>query len=324
MKIRKKLFNLFNSTKFETDPDSSTLILSNYSSMPRFYTINGIKYDIDNPIDIKNIPLFGDLIEINGQTYGMDSILRKHAAESYLSNKNIYNAAIEKEAIFKEHGFYYETAEENALKKERQIAYVEREQKEAAEKIRHDAFTIKDMQQFSDIPFDWHFVMNLKHTNGIAWFMLNKNNQYIALSIITFINDTLANNFSNINFNQPLYICTENIDFDYPSPMNVNSVANTYVECIPYTKTGRISKYPAILHFKEFPEKYNYGKYFHYAYSVYGDIYFMSDGNIGRADLTINKYQIQLRLKGLNLTIRKIDHTSEYGRKKIYFDPSMK
>lgn len=321
MKIFKKFFN---PTKYTNISSNTLLIKSNYSSMPRFYTINGIKYDIDNPNDIKNLPLFSTLIDIDGQKYGMDSILRKHAFETYLTNKDIYNAATEKENIFREHGFYYETEEEKNLKRERQLAHIEREQREASEKKRHDAFTIKDMYQFDDIPFEWNFVMNLNHTNGIAWFMLNKNNQYIALSAINFINNTLINNFSDINFEQKLYICTENIDFDYPRPMNINSIANTYVECIPYTKTGHISKYPAILHFKEFPEKINSGEYFYYIYPVYGDIYFMSDGNIGKADLTINKYQIQLRLKGLNLKIRKIAHISESDYKKIYFDSSMK
>ena len=77
--------------------NNGTIILSQISSLPRYYTINGKKYDLDNPEDIYKLPVFRNIIEINGVEYGMDSILRKHAREAYVNNKAIYNAAVEKE-----------------------------------------------------------------------------------------------------------------------------------------------------------------------------------------------------------------------------------
>ena len=52
-----------------------------------------------------------------------------------------------------------------------------------------DSITIHDMIEFPNLPFELRWVPKLQHTNGIAWFSLNKNNQYIALSVINYIND---------------------------------------------------------------------------------------------------------------------------------------
>ena len=158
----------------------------------------------------------------------------------------------------------------------------------------------------------------IKSYKRIAWFMLNKNNQYIALSAIDFINSILEESRSYTCFEEKLYICTENIDFDYPIPYTKQSTACTFVECTPYTKTQKISKYPAILHFREFPEKHIYNESICYVYRVYGDIHFMLDGNVGKANLTINDYWVQIRLHGLNLVVQRIGKNTLHGNVDIY------
>lgn len=174
------------------------------------------------------------------------------------------------------------------------------------------------MYQFTEIPFEWKWVLQLSHTNGVAWFMLNKNNQYVALSAINFINEVLENSKHYTEFDKELYICTENIDFGYPIPCAPGNTTCTFVECTPYTKTGKISKYPSILHFKEFPEKNIYNDSVCYVYRVHGEIYFMADGNIGKADLVINDYWIKIRLNGLNLVVQRIGHNTPKGNTDIY------
>lgn len=324
MRLLGRIFDLFkleitreterNSTSFS----GQSIIISQYSSMPRYYTIDGIKYDIDNPRDIERLPLFGNIIYINGEEYGMDSVLRKHAYESYLENKAIYNAAIEKENEFKEHGFYFETEEEKRKKREYEEDQKRKREEEKAVKRLHDSFKIEDMHQFTEIPFEWHWVMELQHTNGIAWFMLNRNNQYIALSAINYINSVLEGAEAYTGFRRSYYICTENIDFDYPRPMKKDSLPNTFVRCVPYTKTGRISKYPAILCFKEYMEgKVMYARDMPIN-TVHGSVCFMRDGNIGMADITIHEYWIQIRLHGISLVVQRIGKNTEKGNVDIY------
>lgn len=193
----------------------------------------------------------------------------------------------------------------------------QKEEKELRKK-QCDTFRIEDMYQFPEIPFEWQWVIKLNHTDGIAWFMLNMNNQYIALSAINFINEILEDSKRYTDFNEELYICTENIDFGYPITFTLKSTTCTFVECTPYTKTGKISKYPAILHFKENPERHIYNDSACYVYRVHGEIYFMADGNIGKCDLVINDYWIKIRLKGLNLVVQRIGKNTLNGNIDIY------
>lgn len=298
--------------------DEEYLIPSQYSSMPRYYTINGIKYDMDNPWDIIKLPVFKDIITIGKDKYGMDSILRKHGRESYLGNKDVFHACRIKEEEYSQKGYYFETEQEK-IEKQKYEAHQKQKELEQAQKIAlHDSFTIDDMYQFTEILFEWIWVKELRHTNGIAWFMLNMNNQYIALAAIDHINSILAMSNEYTGFNQMLYVCTENIDFSYPVPTLKDSLPNTFVECVPYTKTGKLSKYPAILHFREFAEKSMIGNTTFDVYRVSGKIYFMIDGSIGKADLVINEYWVKVRLKGLNLVVQRIGKNTPDGNVDIY------
>jgi hypothetical protein len=169
--------------------------------------------------------------------------------------------------------------------------------------------SIEDMYQFIDIPFEWHWVINLNHANGIAWFQLNKNNQYVALQYIDYINNMIIDAKSYIKKINNFEMCTEEIDFDYPIPMYLDSMTNTRVECTPYTKTGKISKYPVTLCFasSKLVTLNNGYKYQEHPYR--GLIKIMQDGNIGSANIVFaeNRTSFSIGLNGLNLIIKRID-----------------
>lgn len=170
-----------------------------------------------------------------------------------------------------------------------------------------DTFKIKDMYRFSNIPFEWNWVIELNHTNGIAWFMLNKNNQFIALCYIDKIKKIILDAHSYIDGIDKCDICTEEIDFDYPVPIYKDSLPNTYVECTPYTITGKVSKYPVILHFAS-SELVTLDNGYRYSFHPYaGEIKIMQDGNIGMADVRFGYTKFSIRLVGINLIIKRVD-----------------
>lgn len=290
--------------------NKNKVIISQFSDMPRYYRINGKKYDIDNPEDIRRLPVFKHIITINGKEYGMDSILRKHSFQSYIENKNIYNAAKEKLEEYSKYNIYFETEEERMQKQYYEELQKKRQQEELEKIQLHNSFKIEDMYQFTEIPFEWQWVIELNHTNGIAWFMLNMNNQYIALQYISQINNLIFESRSYIDGIEDFEICTEEIDFMYPIPMYKNSIANTYVECIPYTKTRKNSKYPVILHFA-CSELVTLSTGYKYQIHPYmGEIKIMQDGNIGMANISFGHTRFSIRLVGLNLVIKRIDSDS--------------
>ena len=175
--------------------------------------------------------------------------------------------------------------------------------------ISNSIIRIDDMYQFEDIPFEWHWVMELKHTRNTYWFILNMNNQYIALKYIDYLNKMIIESRSYIEGINGLEMCTEEIDFSYPTQMMLDSFTNTYVECTPYTKTGRISKYPVILHFSS-SETICLDNGYEYQNRPYmGIVKIMQDGNIGIANITFSKdyTRFSFGLYGINLIIKRVD-----------------
>ena len=167
-----------------------------------------------------------------------------------------------------------------------------------------NSFKIQDMYQFVNIPFEWQYVSSLSHTNGKAWFMLNINNQYVAFNYIDIL-DKLIFEFRECNSNlKEFEIFMEEIDFMYSLPFHPNCMPNTYIECIPYTKTGKKSKYPVILHFASSLMVDNIQ-----THPYIGEIKIMQDGNIGNATVTFikNYTKFTFGLHGINLIIKRID-----------------
>lgn len=277
---------------------SANLAISQYSEFPRFYTINGVKYDIDNPDDIEKIPLFNNILQINGEKYGMDSILIEHSFQS--PDYDVRWAAYNKAEEFRKNGIIYKSKKEIAREKIQEDAMVERNAKEDARKAQCDAFTIDDMQQFPDIPFAWSYVQELQHTNGTAWFMLNWNNKQIAMHYIAEINQIVADAAEYIIGIGDNSINLDNLDYDYPHPMYKGCMCQTRVECFPYTASGKLSKYPVIL---QFATKDNTT-----GTRAVGTVKILRDGSIGAATFSANGNTFKMGLHGRSLVLQRVDN----------------
>lgn len=172
------------------------------------------------------------------------------------------------------------------------------------------SFSISDMYQFSDIPFGWHWVVELEHTNDRAWFMLNKNNQQIALGYISQLAELVENAHGYVEGIQKCGIDLNAVSFGYRNRFAANELPNTYVACEPFTRTGKISKYPAILYFsttayKELPSGERVQ-----IHPAIGKIKILRDGNIGSAHVTFSEsgyIKFTFGLFGLSLVIKRID-----------------
>lgn len=298
----KQIFSQAESTRVSGDGISQSfaiLSISKYSEFPRFYTINGVKYDIDNPDDIEKIPLFGNILHINGKEYGMDSILLEHSVQS--SDYDIRWAAYNKAKEFRRNGIIHKSKEEIARDRLHEDAMAERNAREAARVKQCDAFTIEDMQQFSDIPFAWSYVDKLQHTDGVAWFMLNWNNKQIAMHYIAEVNQIVANAAEYIPDIGDNSICIDNLDYDYPHPMYKGCMCQTRVECFPYTASGKLSKYPALL---QFATKSNSN-----GVRAIGTIKILRDGSIGAATFSANGNNFKIGLHGRSLVLQRVDNS---------------
>lgn len=275
------------------------VIMSQYSEFPRYYTINGTKYDIDNPNDIKRIPLFRTILYINGEPYGMDALLNEHCIQS-TENMDVHWAAYNKVQEYRNNGIIHKSSREIQREQEYQRGQEERKSKEDARKKQCDTFTVDDMQQFPDIPIAWSYIMQLQHTNGIAWCQLNWNNQQIVLQYISQINDIIEDAQSYVDGIGNAHIDLYSMDFDYPVPMYMNSMCNTRIECYPYTATGKLSKYPVVIQFATKQDAASL--------RTVGEIKILRDGNIGAATASINGNTFKIGLHGTSLVLKRVDN----------------
>lgn len=279
------------------------------------FKIAGIEYDIMKKEDVEKIPCLPVTANILGKNYGIDYILRKNAVHIYNTDGD-YELA--EACIHKSNEFFlagYGTQGEDELEHTKQ-AEIRRENREADKRKMFEInsrVSVEDMSIFPNLPFELQWVLNLQHTNGTAWFSLNMNNQYVALSALNYINKIFEQANHYLPSGNEFYICLENICFDYLKPTTLDSFPGTYVECNPYTLTHKRSKYPMILHFSEID-----GESTFFNRSSFGSVFFMQDGNIGKADITIGNSTIQLRLIGINLIVKRIDKLINYKYENIF------
>ena len=289
---------------FTNSYNSDDLIKSKYGNIPRFYVINGRKYDIDKEEDINDLPLIKVILDIDGRKYGLDTIL--HELYRQCPDKEFSYVAYRKCEEFRSKGIIHKSEWELAI----DANYERNRAKERQRKEQCNQFKIEDMYQFSYIPFAWEYVNELNHTNGKAWFMLNWNNRHAAMHYISQISEIISDSCQYIDENQNVFIDLSLIDFDYPVPMYPNSVCNTRVECYPYTPSGKLSKYPAILQFSTKPDKSGC--------RIVGEIKIMRDGNIGSSVVSIYGIVFKIGLHGISLVLKRADITTETGRKNLF------
>lgn len=175
----------------------------------------------------------------------------------------------------------------------------EYERKEKARKAQCDTFTIEDMDQFHNIPFKWSCVKQLMHTGGVAWFMLNLNNQQIVIDYLLDINDIVVDAQSYIPELEDAHIDVGNLDFDYLRPYRIGDMCCTRVECYPYTPSGKISKYPAII---------QYATKFVDGLRTVGNVKILRDGSIGSAVVGYKGNTIKIGLFGRSLVLQRVDN----------------
>lgn len=218
------------------------------------------------------------------------------------------NKTKKEEAQLTEMPVYHFTPEQEARYQE-----FKRKQKEREEQTTE--FTIDDMHQFEDIPFNWDFVDQLYHSQGQAWASFNFNHKLIVNDYINQLNQLIVDAHSYIPGISNCYIDCDDLDYDFPIPMYLDSVPNTHLECTPYTASWKVSKYPVSIHFKtSINHEYENG-YRCQSYPISGVIRILKDGSIGAADVTFaffqsvtaSKIKFQIRLYGLSLIIRRVD-----------------
>lgn len=288
---------------------SGDLAISQYSEFPRYYNIDGVVYDIDNPDDIKNMPLINNILNINGKDFGMDTILYEFYYQC--PDRSLGYVAYDKCMEFRKNGILHKSERELLMDARSEVL----DQKAAARRQQCDTFTVDDMQQFPDIPIAWSYVMQLQHTNGVAWCQLNWNNQQIVKEYISQVNDIIQDAQSYVDGIGDSHIDIDAINFDYPRPMYKNCMCCTRIECYPYTPTGKLSKYPVIIQFQTKPNSSGI--------STSGEIKILRDGNIGAATASLYGNIFKIGLHGTSLVLKRVDNPFKGGNL-FYFSEECK
>lgn len=330
--LRKKLPNGITDTPKKYSPESVTLIeqiapgtissaslkhnifkedISQYSILPRYYYIKGTLFDIDSPESVIQIPICETQFSINGEFWGIDGILREHVNRYYSKiPEALKSSCYQKIEQFKES--IYQT--ESPTERQARI-------KQALEKEKK----IKELQKISAADMNIYGISKYKFDNifcdnNMAIMLVSAENKRQALNDISYMNVFLktALKLSNIRLNY--YIPIDEIDFSVikksVGPDNYTEY-HTYFECLPYTKTGKPSKFPLVLHYAT---KNNDTTESQHKYS--GKIYFFQNGSIGKACLVCwlkaEMCVVNLAIINGDLNIKSIE-TSHGGNKVTVF-----
>ena len=283
--------------------------ISQYSNLPRYYYIKGKRYDIDSPESVSSIPLCETHFNISGEDWGIDTILREHVNRYYSHIPDeLKSECYPKISEFEWNGLKRESSQEKAVRIKQ-----ENEQLEKEKKLK--AFSLKDMEQFH---FENFQLSEPIYDNNMSIITISNSNQFQVKREIEFIN-TLVNKSRDLAGIKPtLRIDVENLKFDVEKiSHSTASQYFTYFECNPYTKTGKFSKFPLILHYatKSFNDAEASKNFF-------GEIYYLQDGNIGKCRLIYwikhTMYLIDLGLTGKTLTTKKIEKNCNGDKTVLY------
>lgn len=195
--------------------------------------------------------------------------------------------------------------------KEQKAHHEEIDAKKEERKRQILSFTLDDMFQFDDIPFLWN--KSLLYCNGYAYLPLTEENREVALYYIKQISKLVFDAKKIVPGIEYCSIGKNQIDFNYPIDMSYPVPPCTFLECTPYTPTGKKSKYPVTLHFRTSKIEVLSNNTRFQSYPVVGKIKILCDGQIGSASVFFsqNLTKFSISLYGLSLVIRRID--SEKG-----------
>lgn len=308
----KSLFSSFmDMLKLEKDNTQYGIYISDISNLPRYYIIRGKKYDIDSIKSVSQLPtdIYSTFIFENIE-YGIDTVLRIQASACYkVGNEKLCRICVDKSNEFFNQGIYFETDEE---KQER----IKRESKEKEElllrKEQLQKTTIDVMLHFQD-SFKYQLNCSILKRYNMAFILLNKNNQFVALTDISAINELVKQSIMLSKYiPEDIVLCTEDICFTYKKSQSgtgyMDEPPYTYLEYIPFTRTYKYRKYPIKLHFSY--ENHNCYSDFTKD-SAWGELEYCQDGTIGKGKLIrwINSYLFKYYFKsiGRSLVISKIE-----------------
>lgn len=167
-------------------------------------------------------------------------------------------------------------------------------------------FQLEDMYQYGSLPFDWN--KDLFYSRDKAFLPLTRQNKEVFLWYVNEISMLIEDVRNQVVGLHHPRILTKDIDFEYPIPFSAGDAPNSYLECIPYTQTGRTPKYPVVLHFRS--SQASGTKDYRWQFHPYiGEIKILCDGSIGAANVTFaeNYYKYSIRLFGTSLVVRRID-----------------
>ena len=283
--------------------------ISQYSSLPRYYFIQGECYDIDSPKSVSSIPVCETHFSINEEDWGIDTVLREHVNRYYSHiPEELKSTCYPKISEFEWNGLKRESAQE----KQARIRQ-ETEQFEKEKKLR--SISLKDMKQFH---FDGYQLSEPIYDNNMCIITILNSDQLQVKRDMEFINTLVKESCAIAEIKPLLHIDVESLKFDIEKieHTTINQYF-TYFECNPYTKTGKLSKFPLILHYAtESFNDVNASK------NYFGDIYYLQDGSIGKCRLIYwnrrTMYLIDLGLIGKTLSTKKIEKTYTGDKAVIY------
>lgn len=276
--------------------------LSQYSAFPRYYNIQGEIFDIDSPESVLSIPLCKTEFNINNEIWSIDGILRTHVNKFFSRiPDNLKTACYSKISEYSYSEFETESPEEK-------IARIKQEEIEREKEKKLKSTENNDMLQFTKLPY------NLNHPiivdNGMALIHITTlENQEKLITDVLSLNQYLEESKSILSqIPKELTIKKEDISFKKDNL--------SFLECNPYTPTGKISKYPLVAHFKNVRQN-NYAEEFLRAF--WGEIYYMQDGSIGKASIICwyknTGYFYNLKCVGKTLVLDKIKYTGKVDSK---------
>lgn len=306
------LNNLFHRKKDTTTSKHNIYLteLSQYSPLPRYYYIKGNLYDIDSPNSVSSIPVCETHFNINGEDWGIDTILRLHVNKYHYNIPNDLKASCyPKIAEIEASGLRINSEEEN----EAQLKH-EHDEKELKNKLM--SISLKDMEQFKALPYKMDSPF---YYNRMSIMLISAENKTQVKQDIQYINNFTKRACTLYGIKESLEINTDTLKFDtYFSVQTDSREYFTYLQCNPYTKTGKLSKFPLILHYasatylEPHPDK-----------NFFGEIYYMQNGCIGKTRLiywimhTMYLFEMAI-MDNKTLVIKKIEKSIDGNKELIY------
>ena len=287
--------------------------ISQYSPLPRFYYIDGKKYDIDSPESVSEIPLCHTSFDFNGEKWGIDAILREHVNRYYSHIPEPLKAACYPKISDLEWGGYRTESPHEKISRLQQLE----EQAEREKKL--ESITLKDMKQFD-------FKFNLQEPfvdNRMSIILVSETDQHLVKDDLMFLSTYVSQARDLAKIEQPLELPIDDLVYA-PQQLDIGTPCEriqyyTYFQCEPYTKTRKLSKYPLVLHYgtknmSEFDPEEN----------CFGHVYYMQDGSIGKCTLIFWKNRImhciELSRKGTTLTVKKVEKGENGIKDTLYKD----